>query len=461
MKFVAITNCPTGIAHTYMAAEALEQAAKELNVQIKVETQGSVGAENILTAEEVSEAHAVIIASAVKVDMSRFEGKTVIHWPVDKIITQAGQAIRAAMASADSSAATPDTKAEPVSVGGGGGVLRHLFTGISYMLPLVAAGGLLIAISFLWGLEPPEGSLGGMLNLLGGATLKFMIPVFCAYIAYSIADRPGIAPGLVLGYLCVEVIGIGFLGAIVAGLAVGYFILLLKRVELPRSLQGISTVLFIPLISIVVVGLVLMLVLAGPIGALMDAMTGALGNLNTTSSILLGAMMGLMTAFDMGGPFDKVAYTFSVGLLAEGITAPMAANMAAGMTPALGLALATLLFKKRFTRPELEAGKTAWLMGACFITEGAIPFAAADPVRVLPATMLGSAVAGALSMAFGCTLAAPHGGIFAILIPGVVGKVALYLVSIVVGAVVTALAVNLTKSAGRKRSDSGEQKAAA
>ena len=446
MKLVAITNCPTGIAHTYMAAEALVNAAKELGVEMKVETQGSIGAENVLTAEEIAEAHAVIIASAVKVDYERFEGKTIVEWPVGKIIKEARQAVEAAIAGKGSQMASSEKKAEEGKTFTNRGVLRHLFTGISYMIPVVAAGGLLIALSFLWGIEPAEGTLGDVLMTLGGAALTFMLPVMCAFIAYSIADRPGIAPGLALGYLCGEVIGAGFLGAIIAGLLIGYLALFLKGIKLPQALEGIKAVLFLPLICIIVVGLLMYYVIGMPIVALEGLLTGFLENISLGSAILLGIVMGLMTAFDMGGPFDKVAYTFSVGLLAQGITAPMAANMAACMSPALGLALATVLFKKKFKGPELEAGKTAWLLGACFITEGAIPFAAADPLRVLPATMIGSAVAGALSMAFGCTLAAPHGGIFAIFIPGVVGNILPYILAIVAGSVVTAVLVNITKS---------------
>ena len=457
MKLVAITNCPTGIAHTYMAAEALEKAAEELGVSIKVETQGSIGVENELTPEDIREANAVIIASGVATDMSRFTDSPVVEWPVSKIIKEAKLAVEAAMKVERKAPAAGGQKTEH---GGSAmenlgahssGILKHLFTGISYMIPLVAAGGLLIAVSFLWGLEPAEGSFGATLNMLGGAAISFMLPIMCAFIAYSIADRPGIAPGLALGYICANVIGAGFLGAIIAGLACGYFALLLKKVKLPRALEGISSVLFIPLLTILVVGLLMVYVLGGPISALMGWLTDALKNLSTTSSILLGIVMGLMTAFDMGGPCDKVAYTFAVGLLAEGITAPMAANMAAGMSPALGLALATVLFKKRFNPQEREAGKVAWALGACFITEGAIPFAAADPFRVIPATMLGSAVTGALSMLFGCTLAAPHGGIFAIAVPGAVGNVWLYLLAIIIGAVVTAVTVNFTKTIGKKK----------
>lgn len=456
MKFVAITNCPTGIAHTYMAAEALEIAAKKNNVLIKVETQGSVGAENVLTEKDIEEASVVIISAAVKVDMSRFKGKQILEWNVDKVISGADDAIKAAIEMSRKTTVDQnkiEEKTEAFQTHGGDaietnkqGVLRHLFTGISYMLPLVSAGGLLIALSFLWGLEPSPDSIGGILNTLGGTTIGFMIPVFSAYVAYSIADRPGIAPGLAIGAICIEVLGIGFLGAIIGGLAVGYVALYLKKIKLPRGIQGIHTVLFIPLITIIVVGFLMITILGKPIEFIMTSMTSWLNGLSTGSGILLGAVIGLMTAFDMGGPFDKVAYTFSVGLLSEGITVPMAANMAAGMTPALGLALATVLFKNKFSETEIEAGKSAWLLGACFITEGAIPFAASDPLRVLPATMLGSAVTGALSIAFGCTLAAPHGGIFAIIIPGVVGNVMLYLISIAIGVVVTAVVVNFTKS---------------
>ena len=454
MKLVAITNCPTGIAHTYMAAEALEKAAKELGVEIKVETQGSIGVENELTAEEIKEAHAVIIASGVATDMSRFQDITVVEWPVNKIIKEAKLAVEAAMKAPAKTPAAKEAASGASAVENLGaqkkGILKHLFTGISYMIPVVAAGGLLIAISFLWGLEPAEGSLGATINTLGSAAISFMLPIMCAFISYSIADRPGIAPGLALGYISANVVGAGFLGAIVSGLACGYVALYIKKIKMPKALQGINTVLFVPILTILIVGMLMIYVLGAPIAALMDVLTNALNNLSTTSSVLLGVVMGLMTAFDMGGPCDKVAYTFSVGLLSEGITAPMAANMAAGMSPALGLALATILFKNKFNDEEKEAGKVAWALGACFITEGAIPFAAADPFRVLPATMIGSAVTGALSMLFGCTLAAPHGGIFAVIIPGVVNKPLLYILAVIIGACVTAVTVNFTKSIGKK-----------
>lgn len=452
MKILAITNCPTGIAHTYMAAEALEKAAKKLNVDIKVETQGSIGVENALTPEEIAEAHSIIIASGVAIDTSRFEGKTIIEWPVATVINKAEDAVKAAI-SAKRSDNIPSKTASPV--GGNAptnkGVLKHLFTGISYMIPFVAAGGLLIALSFIWGLNPAEGSFGDKLGQLGGAALGLMLPIMAGYIAYSIADRPGIAPGMVMGFLSQNIVGSGFLGAIIGGLLVGYISLYLKKIKLPQGLEGLKPVLIIPLIATTIGGLLMMFVIGTPITFLMNILTDWLENINTINAVILGMIMGLMTAFDMGGPFDKVAYTFSVGLLEAGIFAPMAANMAAGMTPALGLALATILFKNKFSKDEIAAGKTAWFLGSCFITEGAIPFAAADPFRILPATMIGAGVTGALSMLFKCTLRAPHGGIFAMLIPGTVGNVWLYIIAILIGMIVTAMLAGLFKSLGRKK----------
>ncbi len=449
MKIVAVANCPNGMAHTYMAAEALEKAAKELGVEIKVETQGAIGVENALTAEEIRAADCVLLATGVATDRKRFAGKRVLDWPVATIIQEAKLAVQAAVNGqgdivAAKSAAPAQSANKPKSFGAK--ILEHLMTGISYMIPVVAAGGLLIAISFLWGLNQPEGSLGAVLNLFGGSIISFMVPVLAAGVAYSIGDKPAIAPGLFIGYFSASVVGSGFLGALIGGLLVGYMVLYLKKVQLPRALQGIYAVLFIPLITILISGLLFNYVIGVPIAALMNALTNMLMSMSTTSTVLLGMVIGLMTAFDMGGPCDKVAYGFSTALLAEGICGPMAVSMAVGMTPPLGLALATILFKNKFNNDEREAGKVAWALGACFITEGAIPFAAADPLRVLPATMIGASLTGALSMLFGCTLNAPHGGIFAILIPGVVGKPLLYVLAIAIGTVVTALLLGFTKS---------------
>ena len=453
MKIVAIANCPNGMAHTYMAAEALEKAAQELGVEIKVETQGAIGVENALTAEEIKAADCVLLATGVATDKKRFAGKRILDWPVANIIQEAKQAVQAAVDGKGTVYEAAAETAAPVmkKKGIAAQIMEHLMTGISYMVPIVAAGGLLIAISFLWGINQPEGSLGALINSFGGAILSFMVPVLAAGIAYSIGDKPAIAPGLFIGYFSANVTSSGFLGAIVGGLIVGYMVKSLKKINMPRALQGIHAVLFIPILTITVVGLLFNYVLGAPIAALMDALTNMLTNMSATSMVLLGVVMGMMTAFDMGGPCDKVAYGFSVALLAEGITAPMAANMAAGMSPALGLALATVLFKDKFNNDEREAGKVAWALGSCFITEGAIPFAAADPLRVLPATMLGSAVTGALSMLFGCTLNAPHGGIFAVIIPGVVNKPVMYILAVLCGMVVTALTVGFTKSLGKKK----------
>ncbi len=453
MKIVAIANCPNGMAHTYMAAEALEKAAQELGVEIKVETQGAIGVENALTAEEIKAADCVLLATGVATDKKRFAGKRILDWPVANIIQEAKQAVQAAVDGKGTVYEAAAETAAPVmkKKGIAAQIMEHLMTGISYMVPIVAAGGLLIAISFLWGINQPEGSLGALINSFGGAILSFMVPVLAAGIAYSIGDKPAIAPGLFIGYFSANVTSSGFLGAIIGGLIVGYMVKSLKKINMPRALQGIHAVLFIPILTIAVVGLLFNYVIGAPIAALMDALTNMLTNMSATSMVLLGVVMGMMTAFDMGGPCDKVAYGFSVALLAEGITAPMAANMAAGMSPALGLALATVLFKDKFNNDEREAGKVAWALGSCFITEGAIPFAAADPLRVLPATMLGSAVTGALSMLFGCTLNAPHGGIFAVIIPGVVNKPVMYILAVLCGMVVTALTVGLTKSLGKKK----------
>ena len=454
MKIVAIANCPNGMAHTYMAAEALEKAAQELGVEIKVETQGAIGVENALTAAEIKAADCVLLATGVATDKKRFAGKRILDWPVANIIQEAKQAVQAAVDGKGVVYEGAVKKAEAPSLqkkGAAAQIMQHLMTGISFMVPIVAAGGLLIAISFLWGINQPEGSFGALINSFGGAILSFMVPVLAAGIAYSIGDKPAIAPGLFIGYFSANVTSSGFLGAIVGGLIVGYMVKALKKIQMPRALQGIHAVLFIPILTIFVVGVLFNYVIGAPIAALMNALTNMLTNMSATSMILLGVVMGMMTAFDMGGPCDKVAYGFSVALLAEGITAPMAANMAAGMSPALGLALASVLFKNKFNNDEREAGKVAWALGACFITEGAIPFAAADPLRVLPATMLGSAVTGALSMLFGCTLNAPHGGIFAVIIPGVVNKPLLYIVAILAGMVVTALTVGFTKSLGKKK----------
>jgi PTS system fructose-specific IIC component len=446
MKIVAVTSCPTGIAHTYMAAESLEKAAKELGIEIKVETEGSVGAENALTPEDIRNADVVIIAAATQVPKDRFAGKAILEVPIQDAIKDGKAVIQRAM-----KLEKPKTdyveevqKAKEQRSMTSTGVYKHLMTGVSYMIPFVVAGGILIAISFAFGIHASDvqGSIAWALVKIGGSTaFALMVPILAGYISYSIADRPGLAPGMIGGMLATS-LGAGFLGGLVAGFIAGYFTLWLKNViKLPKSLQGLMPVLILPLISTAVVGLLMIYVIGTPVAALMKALTNWLTGMTEANAIVLGAILGLMMAFDMGGPVNKAAYTFAVGLLSSNVYLPMAAVMAAGMTPPLALALATVLAKNKFTEDELEAGKVAWVLGASFITEGAIPFAAADPFRVIPSIMVGSAVTGALSMAFRCKLMAPHGGIFVFFIPGVITNLPMYILSIVAGTIVSALLI--------------------
>lgn len=453
---VGITSCPTGIAHTFMAAEALRKAAAELGHDIKVETQGSVGAKNQLTPEEIAQADAVVIAADTYVDLARFKGKRVYE-------TSTKQALKSGKSVINDALALPEPSQ---SVGGNGqgdylqsvkqakaeqsakrsGPYRHLLTGVSYMLPVIVAGGLIIALSFVFGLKPEPGSFGDALLQIGGkSAFALIVPVLSGFIAFSIADRPGLAPGLIGGMLASN-LGMGFLGGILSGFLAGYVALFVRdKVNLPQNLEGLKPVLVIPLLSTLVVGLLLVYVFGAPVKAILDGLTAFLQSMGQTNAVLLGLLLGGMMAVDMGGPVNKAAYTFAVGLLASNIFAPMAAVMAAGMTPPLGLALATLLAKRQFTEEEREAGRVATVLGISFITEGAIPFAAKDPIRVLPACIAGSAVAGALSMLFGCTLRAPHGGIFVLAIPNAVGNGGLYVVAIAVGTLVTALVMTQLK----------------
>jgi fructose PTS system EIIBC or EIIC component len=464
VKIVAVTSCPTGIAHTYMAAEALEKAAKAAGHDIVVETQGSAGAETA-PAAAIRDADVLILAADAAVqDADRFAHLPRVQVKVaeainkaSEVVARAEQAARTtpapvtapAGAAADAGGSGP---AEPATSTKGGHVRRWLMTGVSYMIPFVAAGGILIALAFAIGgaVEVTEVSVydefsvGALLFQIGATAFSMLVPILAGFIAYAMADRPGIAPGVVGGLLANE-IGAGFLGGIAAGLLAGAIVMAMKKVAVPASLRGIMPVLVYPLLATAAVGALMILVIGEPIAAATDALTGALQNMEGTNAILLGVILGLMMAFDMGGPVNKVAYTFGLAALEAGQFAPMGAVMAAGMTPPLGLALATTIARSRYTQPEREAGKAAWLMGASFITEGAIPFAAADPLRVIPAIMAGSATAGALSMAFNATLQAPHGGIFVV---GLVGNWPLYLLAIAIGAGVTAVLVNVLKSVG-------------
>jgi fructose PTS system EIIBC or EIIC component len=454
-RFVGITACPTGIAHTFMAAAALEKAAKALGHAIKVETQGSVGAKNQLTAEDIAAADAVVIAAETNVDTSRFGGKR-LYMTSTKQAMHAGQdVLRKALE-------------QPVGGGDGGGLAgavekakadrakartgpyKHLMTGVSYMLPLVVAGGLAIALAFaIGGIQEgayPKGTIAAALMQIGGETaFRLFIAVFSGFIAYSIADRPGIAPGMVGGFLA-QTLGAGFIGGIFSGFLAGYFTkFLADKIRLPGTLEGLKPVLILPFLSTLGIGLLMIYIIAPPVTWLNNTMNAWLLGMQGANAIVLGIILGAMMGFDMGGPINKAAYAFSVGLLASKIYAPMAAVMAAGMTPPLGLALACFLFKHKFDLEEREAAGPALVLGISFITEGAIPFAAKDPIRVIPSLMAGSAVAGAISMVSGVQLLVPHGGIFAALIPGAVTNLIAYFIAIVAGTVVTAGALYFLK----------------
>lgn len=450
-KLLAVTACPTGIAHTYMAAESLQKAANDKNVPLKVETRGAIGIENALTPEEIAEAHAIIIAADTDIDESRFAGKPVVKVPVAQGIKIAGDLIEQALAK---EAAKPSTEAaqqpstdQATSAKEKKGAYKHLMNGVSNMLPLVVAGGLIIAFSFIFGLNPAEGSFGATLLTIGKAAMGLMIPILAGFIAFSIAGKPGLAPGLVGGALAIsESVNGGFLGGILAGFLAGYIAkFLIDYLKLPKSFAGLKPILVVPLLSVLATGLIMLYILGGPLNWIMTSLATWLENIGSVNAVILGAILGGMMALDMGGPFNKVAYTFSVGLLASSVYGPMAAVMAAGMTPPLGIWLATILKPKNFNKDEREAGKVAAVLGLSFITEGAIPFGAADPIRVIPALVTGSAITGALSMAFNVTLLAPHGGIFAMLIPNAVGNVLMYALAIVIGTIITALVLNLLK----------------
>lgn len=450
-KVIAVTACPTGIAHTYMAADALKATAAEMDVDIKVETNGSSGVKNELTKQDIEEAVAVIVAADKQVEMERFKGKHVIQVPVAQAIRKPKELIEQALRQdapiyQGSGAKEATTVGKPRT-----GFYKHLMNGVSNMLPFVVGGGILIAISFIFGIkafDPKDPSYHpiakALMDIGGGNAFALMIPVLAGFIAMSIADRPGFAPGMVGGFMAANG-GAGFLGGLIAGFLAGYLVVGLKKVfsHLPQSLEGIKPVLLYPLFGIFITGLIMMYVVIDPVKALNEAMKHWLENMGTANLILLGAILGGMMAVDMGGPINKAAFTFGIAMIDAGNYAPHAAIMAGGMVPPLGLALATTFFKKKFTKAEREAGKTCYIMGATFITEGAIPFAAADPVRVIPSIIVGSAVSGALTMLFHIGLPAPHGGIF--VIPIVKGSSLLYVLAILIGSIITALMVGLWK----------------
>ena len=453
---IGITSCPTGVAHTYMAQEALEKGAQVLGHEVKIETQGSVGADNVLTAEDIARADVVIIAADTNVDPARFVGKRLYRTGTKAAINDAVQVINTAVASApifgDADAAA-SASAKPERTG----VYKHLMTGVSHMLPFVVAGGLLIALGFAIGSfmfgeqgiyiykEEYAGTLGQTLFQIGKDAFALFVPVLGAYIAYSIAGRPGIAPGMVGAYIAANT-GAGFLGAIVAGFIAGYFVAwLAKVIKLPRELDSLKPMIILPLVGTAVIGLLMYYLIAHPVADAQSALETWLKSLQGSSALLLGALLGGMMALDMGGPVNKAAYLFSSGLIASDVLGPMAATMAAGMTPPLAICCATMLYRNRFTEEERQAGKAAGVLGLSFITEGAIPFAAKDPLRVIPALMIGSAVTGALSMVFGCGLRAPHGGIFVLFIPNAVVNVWAYAFAIIVGTAVSTACLGVFK----------------
>lgn len=460
---VAVTACPTGIAHTYMAAEAIEKKAKELGYQVKVETRGSGGAKNVLTDDEIAKAVGVIVACDTNVPTDRFDGKKVIECQVSDGINKAEELIkRIAAGDAPVFKASGKKEASHSSVGGkesvGHQIYKHLMNGVSHMLPFVVGGGILIAIAFLIdGFSVDLNSLpaeqranfgtitqaAALFKGIGGTAFGFMLPILAGFIAMSIADRPGLAVGFVGGSIAANGTS-GFLGALVAGFVAGYIVLLLKKVfsKLPESLDGMKPVLLYPLFGIFLVGVIMQFVVEPPIGALNTAINNGLNGLNGASAVVLGILLGGMMSVDMGGPVNKAAYVFGTASIAAGNYNIMAAVMIGGMVPPIAIALATILFKNKFTAEERKAGPTNFIMGLSFITEGAIPFAASDPLHVLPACVVGSAVAGGLSMAFGCTLMAPHGGIFVV---PTIGNPLMYLVALVIGSFIACGLLGLLK----------------
>lgn len=461
MKLVAVTACPTGIAHTYMAAESLAEAAEQLGHEIKVETQGSVGAENALTAQDIAAADAVIIAADTDVPLDRFAGKRLVTTGVGAGINRPRELIeRSASAPVWEGSGRDAAAAEPTGAGSHarGALYRSLMNGVSYMIPFVVVGGLLIALSVALGGQPdpegglaiPEGSFWAIVNQVGVVGFTLMVPILSGYIAYAIADRPGLAPGMICGWIAnngsfySSDSGAGFIGAIITGFAAGYLALWIKRREVPKPVRPIMPIIVIPLVTTIVVGGLFILVLGVPISTAFEALTTSLSNLQGGSVAVLGVVIGLMIAFDMGGPINKTAFLFGASLIASGNTEVMGMVGAAIPVPPLAMGLATLLRRQLFTTQEHEMGYAALFMGFFGITEGAIPFAAADPARVIPANMAGGAVAAAIAGVLGATDAVPHGGLIVALL-GAVGNVAGYVIAIVAGTLVTTAIVLVLK----------------
>jgi len=450
-RIVAVTACPTGVAHTFMAAEAITTEAKKRGWWVKVETRGSVGAGNAISAEEVAAADLVIVAADIEVDLEKFAGKPMYRTSTGLALKKTAQELDKAVVEAETytgNAQQGKTSTQSSGKKSQAGAYRHLLTGVSYMLPMVVAGGLCIALSFAFGIEAfkQEGTLAAaLMQIGGGSAFALMVPVLAGFIAFSIADRPGLTPGLVGGMLAVST-GSGFIGGIIAGFLAGYVAKLISsKLKLPSSMEALKPILIIPLLSTLVVGLAMIYLIGTPVSKILEGLTHWLQTMGTANAVLLGAILGGMMCTDMGGPVNKAAYAFGVGLLSTQTYAPMAAIMAAGMVPPLALGLATFIARKKFDKAEQEGGKAAVVLGMCFITEGAIPFAARDPMRVLPCCIIGGAITGALSMAVGAKLMAPHGGLFVLLIPGAITPVLGYLLSIIAGTVVAGVAYAFLK----------------
>jgi PTS system fructose-specific IIC component len=449
-RIVAVTSCPTGIAHTFMAAEGLQQAARALGHVIRVETQGSVGAQDALSDEEIAAADLVLIAADREVDLSRFAGKRLFKSGTKPAINDGQNLVRKALAEAGVHAATAVAGRTPEKTRATG-PYKHLMTGVSFMLPFVTAGGLLIALAFaLGGIyafdDAHKGTLAWSLFQIGAKSgFMLMVPALAGYIAYSIADRPGIAPGMIGGLVAVNM-DAGFIGGILAGFIAGYGVHWINRaLRLPRSLEGLKPVLILPVLGTLLVGLLMMYVIGTPVAGLLAWLTDWLRGMQGSSAILLGLLLGGMMAVDMGGPVNKASYAFSTALISSQVYTPMAATMIGGMTPPLGIALATWLFSNRFTAEERGTAGAAGVLGLSFVTEGAIPYAARDPLRTIPALILGSAVAGAISMAAGVELKVPHGGVFVLPIPNAVTHLGIYLLALLAGVAVTAVALRILK----------------
>ncbi len=440
---IGVTSCTNGIAHTYMSAEGLTKAAKEMGYRVKIETDGTAGAENKLTDEDIREADAVIVAADAKVDTSRFSGKRVYITGVSEGIKDPKGAIEKTLKADVFVSSSSSPSSSPASSSGDRvSVYVALMNGVSNMLPLVVAGGILIAISFFWGInsategDPSFNAVAALIKTIGNAAFTLFVPVMAGFIGYAIADRPGFAPAIVGGYLA-STGGSGFLGALLAGFLSGYVVRLLKRLcsGMPKSLEGIKPMLIYPLVSTLIIGVVIQGIVNPLMGGLQDVITVGMNNLGTANKVMLGALIGIMLTADLGGPINKTAYLFSVAMLTAGNYEIMAACMCSGMVPSLATALAASIKPNKFTEAQVEASKANWVLGLSFICEGAIPFAASDPLKVLPSLMAGSAVAGGLSMVFGCTCPAPHGGIFVI---PVIGNPLGFLISLAIGTVVGA-----------------------